>query len=45
MDRRDFLKLTCASGASLMVGQAGLAARSHRRKPNIVFVILDELGY
>jgi len=45
MNRRDFLKLTGASGASLLLAEANLAGRSRGRKPNIVFLILDELGY
>lgn len=45
MNRRDFLKLTGASGASLLLAETDLAGRSRRRKPNIVFLILDELGY
>ena len=45
MDRRDFLRVTGISGMSLLLWQTDLAGRSRRRKPNIVFLILDELGY
>ena len=45
MDRRDFLRLTGISGMSFFLWQTDLAGRSHQKKPNIVFLILDELGY
>ncbi|MHC4073912.1 MAG: sulfatase-like hydrolase/transferase, partial [Planctomycetota bacterium] len=45
MNRREFLKLTGASGVSFLLAEAGLAADRTGRKPNIVFLILDELGY
>jgi len=45
MNRRDFLRLTGISGMSFFLWQTDLAGRSRRRKPNIVFLILDELGY
>ncbi|UCG58437.1 MAG: arylsulfatase [Phycisphaerales bacterium] len=45
MDRRDFMKLTVAAGASLWPERLSLARRMRRRRPNIVLVVLDELGY
>ena len=45
MDRRDFLKFTGATGASLLLADTGLLARSRGRKPNIVYLIMDELAY
>lgn len=45
MNRRDFLKATGISGMSFLLWQTNLAGQSRRRKPNIVFFIIDELGY
>lgn len=45
MNRRVFLRLTGISGLSLLLSQAGLVGRSNQRKPNIIFLIIDELGY
>ena len=45
MKRRDFLKLTIGSGTSLCLTRVGLATKSGGNKPNIVLIVLDELGY
>ena len=46
MDRRDFMKTTLAAGASLLCGQKPAPARGERHaKPNIILIVLDELGY
>lgn len=45
MERRDFLKLTVGAGASLWLPSLGLATGAGRKKPNIVLLVLDELGY
>ncbi len=44
--RRDFLKQTTAAGLGLSVGGGLLSACSGRQiKPNIVFILADDLGY
>jgi len=45
MERRDFLKLTVGVGASLSLPSVVSAAGAKRKKPNIVLIVLDELGY
>ena len=45
MNRRDFLRAAGISGMSFLLWQTDLAGRSRSKKPNIVFFILDELGY
>lgn len=45
MKRRDFLRLTVGVGASLCLRDAGSAAQAVHKKPNIVLIVLDELGY
>ena len=45
MKRRDFLKLTMGAGTSLCLTRVGSAAKSGGNKPNIVLIVLDELGY
>ncbi|MBL7184702.1 MAG: sulfatase-like hydrolase/transferase [Phycisphaerae bacterium] len=45
MNRRDFLKLAGASGASLLLANRNFVIGAGGSKPNIVFLILDELGY
>ena len=42
MDRRNFIKCVGA-GASLMV--PGMAWAAGKSKPNIVFILVDDLGY
>jgi len=43
MDRRSFLKIT--AGTLLASGHSSLVARQTSQKPNIVLVVVDELGY
>jgi arylsulfatase A len=45
MNRREFLKLTGISGISFLLWQTDLAGYSRQGKSNIVFLIIDELGY
>ena len=45
MNRRDFMKLTIAGGASLWLTEVGYAPQIGRKKPNIILIVLDELGY
>ncbi|AQT67578.1 Arylsulfatase precursor [Anaerohalosphaera lusitana] len=48
MDRRDFLKLAGvtagAAGLNMSFASAKLA-RAEKRKPNVIYIMLDELGY
>ena len=45
MERRDFLRLTVGAGLSLGLPGVGSATETGRKKPNIVLVVVDELGY
>jgi arylsulfatase A len=45
MRRRDFLRLTIGTGASLWLPTVSSATDVQRKKPNIVLVVIDELGY
>ncbi|MHC4507545.1 MAG: arylsulfatase [Planctomycetota bacterium] len=45
MNRRAFLKLTAGAGASLCLANVGSTSGALRGKPNIIFIVLDELGY
>lgn len=42
--RRDVLKAAGAYGALAMIGESGWAADA-KRKPNIIFILADDLGY
>ena len=44
MDRRDFLKIAGA-GAAAANAARGALAREPMRKPNIIFIMADDLGY
>ena len=45
-NRRDFLKVASATSFGLTLLPTGsLFSRSHRRKPNIVYILADDLGY
>jgi len=45
MNRREFLRLTGISGISFLLWQTDLTGYSSQGKLNIVFLIIDELGY
>ncbi|MBN2316641.1 MAG: arylsulfatase [Sedimentisphaerales bacterium] len=45
MERRDFLKLTVGVGASFCLHDTNSAAQAVHKRPNIVLIVLDELGY
>ncbi|MEK7993351.1 MAG: sulfatase-like hydrolase/transferase, partial [Planctomycetota bacterium] len=45
MNRRSFLKLTVGAGASLWLAKGGSASVAIHKKPNIILVVIDELGY
>jgi len=43
--RRDFLKAVSLGAAALAVPRVGAAAPAQRRKPNIIIILADDLGY
>ena len=43
--RRAFLKTTGAASAALMMGSVSCTGRKSFRKPNIVYILADDLGY
>jgi len=45
MERRDFLKLSVGAGASLWLTGFVEATATGHKKPNIVLIVSDELGY
>ncbi len=45
MNRRDFLKVSGAAAATLAVQTTVSAARTSDKKPNIIFIMADDLGY
>ncbi|HUV66375.1 MAG TPA: sulfatase-like hydrolase/transferase, partial [Sedimentisphaerales bacterium] len=45
MNRRNFLKRTAGAGASLYFANVGFSSGAIREKPNIILIVLDELGY
>jgi len=45
MDRRDFLRAAGVSGASFLLVETDLFGRTPGTKPNIVYLIIDELGF
>ena len=44
VNRRDFLKAT-AAGALGLAGLAAQAEGASKRRPNIVFIFIDDMGY
>ncbi|MHC4702709.1 MAG: sulfatase-like hydrolase/transferase, partial [Planctomycetota bacterium] len=45
MNRRDFLKASGVAAATLAVRAAASAGEASNRKPNIIFIMADDLGY
>ena len=45
MNRRNFLKVSGAGALALALGPHPLAARTSNDKPNIIFIMADDLGY
>jgi len=45
MNRREFLKISCAGATALTFRHSARAAQSSKDKPNIVFIMADDLGY
>ena len=45
MNRRDFLKASGAGALTLTMGLRAGAGRSADKKPNIIFIMADDLGY
>ncbi|MBD3373580.1 twin-arginine translocation signal domain-containing protein, partial [candidate division KSB1 bacterium] len=45
LSRREFLKSTAAVGAAAALGCAPKEGPLKARKPNIIFIMADDLGY
>ncbi|MHC4170074.1 MAG: sulfatase-like hydrolase/transferase [Planctomycetota bacterium] len=45
MDRRDFLRISGAGALTLALGRAAGAGQSADKRPNIIFIMADDLGY
>ena len=45
MKRRNFLKMIGAGAVSLSPAGGLMAGRSSRRRPNIIFVLIDDMGW
>ncbi|MHC4168916.1 MAG: sulfatase-like hydrolase/transferase [Planctomycetota bacterium] len=45
MNRRDFLRISGAGALTLALGRAAGAGRSASKRPNIIFIMADDLGY
>ncbi|MBL7153798.1 MAG: twin-arginine translocation signal domain-containing protein, partial [Phycisphaerae bacterium] len=42
--RRQFLKTTALAAGSVIMPSLALARRRPRRRPNIIFIMVDDLG-
>ena len=45
LDRREFLGRTCAAAAALAMPRLALAQTESPRRPNIIYILADDLGY
>ncbi|MFI4911129.1 MAG: sulfatase [Sedimentisphaeraceae bacterium JB056] len=45
MNRRNFLKMAGVSAAMLSLGSGELFAADEKRKPNIILIVADDMGY
>ncbi|MHC4569946.1 MAG: twin-arginine translocation signal domain-containing protein, partial [Planctomycetota bacterium] len=45
MNRRDFLRISGAGALTLALGRAAGAGQSADKRPNIIFIMADDLGY
>ena len=45
MNRREFLKSVTACAAVSSLAHVTLGSQSPKKKPNIVFIVADDLGY
>ncbi len=45
MERRKFLKNTCIGTAALSLSQLQFCGKTGEKKPNIIFIMADDLGY
>ena len=45
MNRRDFLRTAGIGGAAVLIGDSGCRGVQGRRRPNFVFILVDDLGW
>jgi len=45
MNRRSFLKTICAVGTGLAITPLNGFSTAIKSKPNIIFILVDDLGY